>query len=310
LFVHCYRILGSVEDAEDALQETWIRAWRHLGSYASRAPFRAWLYKIATNASLDARTSQRARTISTLSFPQGDPTLPFSLPATEIAWIEPAPSSMLFATADTPALLYDERESVSLAFLAVLQLLPGRQRAALILRDVLGWSIPEVAEALDMTVAAVNSALQRARATMHDHNLASLEARRAPTATDRVHALLDRYVSAWQAADVTGLVSLLREDAVFSMPPLPQWFRGRADIALFAAGTLFPGDAASRFSLVAVSANGHPAFGVYQRDESGIFRPSSLQLLTIVDEEIAAIDSFLAFDERLFARFQLPGVLG
>lgn len=306
LLVHCYRVLGSLEDAEDALQETWLRAWRRLGTFEERAPFRAWLYKIATNSALDARSSRRTRSLPWMARPNADPGAPLSPPVMESIWIGPIPDAMLRDASPSPDALYESRESVSLAFLAVLQMLPPRQRAALVLRDVLGWSVPDVAGMLEMTVAAVNSALQRARATMQTHPAAGPHERRKPDSDDRIASLLSRYVRAWEAADSPALVALLREDAAFAMPPMPQWFRGRADIAAFLSSVLFVGDAPGRFRFLPTRANGSPAFAVYRRDDTGVFSPNALQVLTIVGDEIAAIDSFLSPDPRLLARFGLP----
>jgi RNA polymerase sigma-70 factor (ECF subfamily) len=197
-------------------------------------------------------------------------------------------------------------ESVSLAFLATLQLLPGRQRAVLILRDVLGWQAREVAELLDLTVAAVNSALQRARATLKKHRAALASETIAPASDERTATLLSRYVAAWETADVTRLVALLRDDAIYSMPPLPQWYRGRAAIQTFLETYLFVGPARGRFRLRSTQANGCPAFASYVRDEAGVYRPSALQVLTLADGQIARIHGFLAFDHQLFAHFGLP----
>jgi RNA polymerase sigma-70 factor (ECF subfamily) len=305
LLVHCYRILGSLEDAEDALQETWLRAWRHLHTFEGRAPLRAWLYKIATNAALDALSNRRVRSLPRFSLPPADVNAVHS-PAVESVWIEPFPNALLAAPQASPEMLYESHESLNLTFLAVLQFLPGRQRAALLLRDGLGWSVPEVAEMLETSVSAINSALQRARATMKSHGVAHLHQGPEFVPDDRTAALLTRYVQAWESADIPALTALLREDAAMSMPPLPQWYRGRVDIAAFLATIFASGERPAHFRLVATRANDAPAFAVYQRDEAGIYRPSSLQILTVIGDHVAAIDSFLALDSRLFARFQLP----
>jgi RNA polymerase sigma-70 factor (ECF subfamily) len=309
LLVHCYRILGSYEDAEDVLQETWLRAWRRLDTFEERAPLRAWLYKIATNAALDSRSSPRTRVLPTMAHPPVDPGAPPDSPALESLWIEPFPSGSSAALSSSPEAAVDAHENVTLAFLAVLQLLPPRQRAALLLRDGLGWGTGEVAETLQMSLAAVNSALQRARATMKTHGLARWNDHSAATVDRRTTDLLDRYVLAWEQADISTLVALLSDDASFAMPPLPRWYLGRADIAAFLAREVFVGDAPGRFRLAATRANDAPAFAVYQRDDTGVFRPTSLQVLTITGDQIAAITSFLSLDPRLLARFDLPPLL-
>jgi RNA polymerase sigma-70 factor (ECF subfamily) len=305
LLVHCYRMLGSFEDAEDTVQETFLRAWRRLESFEGRAPFRAWCYKIATHAALDARDHRRVRSLPTITRPPADPRDPLPPPSTELLWLEPLPDAVLAAESAGPEALYDVRESVALAFLAALQHLPGRQRAVLILRDVLAWRADEVAELLDMTVAAVNSALQRARATMRALPAAYRAAAPPPAADAWMATLLSRYVEAWESADVVRLAALLRDDAVLTMPPLPAWYQGRVAIQDFLLGHLFTGDAAGRFRLVPTRANGCPAFAAYTRGADGIFRPGGLQVLDIAGDRIAAIHDFLALDDRLFARFGL-----
>lgn len=308
LLVHCYRILGSFEDAEDALQETWLRAWRRLSTFEGRASLRAWLYKIATNAAVDACRNQRARRslpIHTLA--PGDPRDPLPAPSAEPLWLDPFPDALLPAAAG-PDALYDARESVTFAFLAVLQHLPARQRAVLILRDVLDWRAGEAAELLDLTVTAVNSALQRARSTMRAHAPRLHDATPAPPDA-RTTTLLMRYVQAWERADATFLASLLHEDAALTMPPLPFWLQGRSAIAEFLTANLFGGDADGRFHLVSTRANRCPAFAVYQRDETGRYRLGAIQVLTIADARIVEMHDFLSFDDRLFARFGLPLVL-
>jgi RNA polymerase sigma-70 factor, ECF subfamily len=310
LLVHCYRFLGSVDDAEDMLQETLLRAWRGLAGYAGRASFRAWLYKIATNVCLDALDRRRARTLpNTLSQPAAPEAL-LPAPVTEPVWLEPLPDSVLEAIpagahAD-PEAAYEARESVTLAFLALLQQLPGRQRAALILRDVLGFSADETAQMLDLSAAAVNSALQRARASLPSR----AERPAAPPPEGRLADLLKRYVLAWESADSAGLVRLLRDDVVLTMPPVPAWFSGRASVVRFLQGFLFSRpDAAGLLRLRPTRANGAPAFAVYERGAGGVYRPSALQVLTLAGEQIAQIDDFLSADPRRYARFGLPAAL-
>jgi RNA polymerase sigma-70 factor (ECF subfamily) len=305
LLVHCYRMLGSLEDAEDTVQETFLRAWHRLASFEGRATFRAWCYKIATHAALDARDRRRVRSLPTIAVAPADPRDPLPAPSAEPIWLEPLPDSLLSAESTSPEALYDLRESVALAFLAALQHLPGRQRAVLILRDVLAWHADEVAELLDTTVASVNSALQRARTTMRTLP-GTYQAELSAFAHDaQVATLLSRYVRAWETADVQGLTALLRDDAVLTMPPVPAWYQGRDAIRAFMQGYLFAGEAADRHRLVPTRSNGSPAFGAYARGADGVYRPGALQVLSISGDRIVAIHDFLALDERLFARFGL-----
>ena len=310
LLVHCYRMLGSLHDAEDALQETLLRAWRGLESFEGRSALRPWLYRIATNACLDAIASRRRRVLPNATNPAAEAGVPLPDPATEASWIEPMPDTLIdLRPAVNPEAHYDARESVTLAFLATLQTLPGRQRATLILRDVLGWRASEVADLLTTSVPAVNSALHRARASMkgYRHDRATV----VPTADDsrQTATLLSRYVDAWQAADAAGLVALLREDALMTMPPLPLWYQGRAAIRWFFESQLFGGDAVGRFRLVATAANGSPAFATYQGDDSGIYRLRVLQVLTIEARQVAEMHDFLAIGGQPFAGFELPPAL-
>jgi RNA polymerase sigma-70 factor (ECF subfamily) len=195
---------------------------------------------------------------------------------------------------------------VNLAVLSALQFLPGRQRAALILRDVLDWNAAEVADLLEVSAAAANSALQRARATLESRRTEMLGISARPTDAAHLQVILERYVTAWEASDTRLLVELLHEQAILTMPPLPAWFRGRAHIQQFLATNLFAGQPAGLFRLQATSANGCPAFASYRRDDAGIYRPAALHVLTIADEQIVEIDDFLALDDHLFARFGLP----
>jgi RNA polymerase sigma-70 factor, ECF subfamily len=309
LLVHCYRMLGSLEDAEDALQETFLRGWRRLDSLKEQTALRAWLYKIATNVSLDMLDNRKARSIPTLISAPADPQNPLPAPVNDPIWLDPLPDEYLDGLSLDPEARVETRESVALAFLAVLQSLPGRQRAVFILRDVLGWRAQEVSELLNITAAAVNSALQRARATIKKQQ-ADPELYRLAAAEDTLTAdLLSRYVVAWETADSTGLIALLREDAVLTMPPLPAWYRGRLAIKEFLDAYLFAGPSQGRFRLIATRANGCPAFAAYQRDENGVYRPVTLQVLTIVHGLIAQMDDFLSQDDKLFSRFNLPLVI-
>ena len=303
LRVHCYRMLGSLEDAEDILQETFLRAWRKLSTFEERATLRAWLYKIATNAALDLIESQRTRMMPNAAEPlsPGDP-LPQPLPDTY--WIEPLPDTLVDdQPSANPEIRYQAAESVTLAFLAALQRLPGRQRAVLILRDVLGWSAKETADILKMSPTAVNSALQRARTTIQQTRPTRPG---VSTPDDLIQPLLARYVKAWETADTGQLIALLREDAFMTMPPLPAWYRGREAIRWFLDSILFMPPMRKPMRLLPTRANGSPSFAIYQPDDTGVFHPVALHVLTIEDGLIAGIDDFLSFDGRLFARFELP----
>lgn len=306
LFVHCYRMLGSFEDAEDVLQETFLRAWRKLNTYAGQAALRAWLYKIATNASLDALDKRRSRGLPQMLYPASRPGEPFPDAIREPVWLEPLPDEWIDERpAANPEARYEARESVTLAFLAALQTLPGRQRAVLLLRDVLGWNTAETAKILDMTEAAVNSALQRARAALQEPEDGRRPAARRPD-NDQIASLLARYVKAWEMADAPALVALMREDIVLTMPPIPAWFQGRAAIQAFLEGFLFAGPAQGRFRLAPARANGGPAFAIYRQDGTGDWRPEALHVITLEYGQITAIHDFLTTDNKFFSRFGLP----
>ncbi len=309
LIVHCYRILGSFEDAEDLLQETLLRAWKRLDSFEGRSSFRAWLYKIATNTCLDGLDTRRRRGLPKELYARGQPTQPLPAPSREVIWVEPFPDELIDGQPYIyPEARYEVRESVTLAFIAALQKLPGRQRAVLLLCDVMGWSSNEAAEILDMTKAAINSALQRARETMKQ----PAEEKTIPTPgrlNEQMRSLLFRYVAAWEAADSAALVAVLREDVALTMPPLPIWFGGRADIQSFLDGYLFKSLDPFKVKLEAVRANGSPAFATYQMDKDGVYRAAALQILTIENGLITEINDYLTFDGRLFSRFHLDLVV-
>ena len=300
LHVHCYRMLGSLHDAEDALQETLLRAWRHLADFEGRSSVRAWLYKIATNVCLTAAAGRR----------EGPPPVP--QPAAggggDALHLAPYPDALLDeleAPLANPAARYDLRESVQLAFLAAIQLLPPRQRAVLILRDVLGWSAREVADLLDSSVAGVNSALQRARATLESLRLEGrLNTGRTVPPNEVERALLRRYVEAWEAVDIDGLVMLLKEDAVLTMPPFPFRYQGRSSIADFFS-SVPAGGALDQIRLLPTRANRQPALAAYVRDpDDGIHRAYGLMVLTLDGDTIAEITGFA--DPTLFRLFGLP----
>ena len=306
LFVHCYRILGSFEDAEDMLQETLLRAWKRLDSFEGRSSLRAWLYKIATNASLDALDSRRVRGLPGELYERGDPLRPLPEPVREANWVEPLPDDWIDGQPDIyPEARYEVRESITLAFVAALQKLPGRQRAVLLLCDVMGWSAKEAAEILDMTTAAVNSALQRAREALKQSERKAAAVR----LNDQLSALLARYVAAWENADSAALIALLREDVALTMPPFPVWFGGRADIKAFLDGFLFRSMDPFKVRLVPLHANGSPAFAVYQMDKEGIYRAVAIHILTLDEGQVVEIHDFLSFDGQLFKRFHLDLVV-
>ena len=307
LLVHCYRILGSFEDAEDMLQETFVRVWKRLDSFEGRSSLRAWFYKIATNACLDALDSRRVRGLPRELYASGDPKNPLPQPSQEVIWIEPFPDVMIDSQPSIyPEARYEVRESITLAFVAALQKLPGKQRAALLLCDVMGWSSAEAAEILDMTTAAINSALQRARETMKQ----PLERKTRPARlNEQLSSLLARYVAAWEAADSAALVAVLREDVALTMPPIPVWFSGRVDVKAFLDGYLFKDPNTTRLKLMPAQINGSPSFVAYQLDESGVYRAQALHILTIENGWISEINDYLSFDGELFLKLGLPLVV-
>ncbi len=299
---YCYRMLGSGFEAEDAVQETMVRAWRNQDRFEGRSSVRSWLYRIATNVCIDMhrQVQRRARPMELgPSSPPDSSLLGPMLP--EATWVTPIPDETVRPNSSDPAEISEYRESIRLAFVTALQHLPPRQRATLILCEVLRWQASEVAELLDSSVAAVNSALQRARATLRS---VSPEARTDPLDADA--ELLARYVEAFERYDIQGLVSLLREDAIQSMPPFELWLQGARDIGEW---MLQPGPDGCRGSrLVATSANGSPAFAQYRRDSEGGYVPWALQVLEISGHQIVGLSFFLAFldPERLFSSFGLP----
>jgi RNA polymerase sigma-70 factor, ECF subfamily len=298
---YCYRMLGSPFEAEDAVQDTFLRAWRAFDRFEGRAAFRSWLYRIATNVCLDMLNSRNRRARPMDFGPAVEPiesnlnTLP------EVTFIEPIPTSLISAESD-PAELAVQRDTIRLAFVAALQHLPSRQRAVLILCEVLRWKASEVAELLDTSVASVNSALQRARATLEQREIEATDAV-APMDPEQKD-FLERYVDAFERYDVDALTALLREDATQSMPPFDMWLSGREDVLKWWFG---PGIGCSGSRVVQVeSANGCLAFGQYKPSESGSgYDPWALQVLEIVDGKIVDITFFLS-TERLFPLWGLP----
>jgi RNA polymerase sigma-70 factor (ECF subfamily) len=308
LLAHCYRLSGSLQDADDLLQEGLLRAWRGLGSFEGRSSLRTWLFKVTTSACLDALEKRPRRVLPEDVGPAAVPGTGPSPAAGEPAWVEPWPDTAgeedLRAS---PEARYALRESVTLAFLVALQLLPAKQRAVLLLHDVVGWKASECGELLDLSVAAVNSALQRARETIDRRAPTLREASRAAK-DEKTAALLARYVAAWETADVDALVSLLREDATLSMPPLPQWLRGSKEIGVSLAEMVLVPGSAGAFRLAATRANGLPAFAAYRRDDAtGEYRPFALHVVEVVDGRISSIVAFL--DPAFHRAFGLPPVL-
>ncbi|HVX43015.1 MAG TPA: sigma-70 family RNA polymerase sigma factor [Mycobacteriales bacterium] len=299
---YCYRMLGSGFEAEDAVQDTMVRAWRSLEKFEGRSALRSWLYRIATNVCLDQLDgrNRRARPIDLSPAATASSTLTPGLP--EATWLEPMPDSRIVPQSADPAELTAARESVRLAFVAALQYLAPRQRAVLILREVLAWKASEVAELLGTTVASVNSALQRARATLAAGNVAETDPAR-PMDEDQ-QRLLARYVQAFESFDLDALTALLHEDATLSMPPYDLWFRGPDGIRGWMSA--WPGNGCRGSKLIPATANGTPAFGQYRPSgPGGSFQPWALQVIEMRGGQIVGLNSFLD-TERLFPLFGLP----
>jgi RNA polymerase sigma-70 factor (TIGR02960 family) len=302
LQVHCYRMLGSFQDAEDALQDTLLAAWQDLGGFEGRSSLRTWLYRIATNRCLNALRSASRRPATERDVPRVE--LPEPTRLGEVVWLEPFPDALLEGETGVPPgpeARYEQTESISLAFVTALQVLPPRQLAVLILRDVLGFHASEVAGMLDTTVESVTSALKRARA--------SLQRRRSPAAgrepalapgSPSEDAIVARFVRAWESADIDALVALLTDDVFISMPPMPFEYEGRDVVARFCA-SLF--GAGRRFDLVPTRANGQPAFGAYLRAPAGISYGVGLYVLTLTGDRICAMTRF---DNSVLPWFGLP----
>jgi RNA polymerase sigma-70 factor (TIGR02960 family) len=308
LQVYCYRFLGSMADAEDALQDTLLSAWQGLAGFEGRASVRTWLYRVATSRCLDTLRSARRR--PPLSAPPAGLEPPEPTRLGELLWLEPYPDAMLEGLADRapgPEARYEARESISLAFVTALQLLPLRQRAAVILRDVLGFHASEVARMLDTSEESVTSALKRARASLERHQRSAGPPAPAPrpgSAAER--QLVDRLTRVFETADIDGIVALLTEDVWLTMPPLPLEYQGRELAARFLVATAFrPGWTAR---LIPTRANGQPAFGFYARDpETGSFYTIGLMVLTLSGTRISAMTRF---DPGILPRFGLPAVVG
>ncbi|MGW0395420.1 sigma-70 family RNA polymerase sigma factor [Streptomyces sp. NPDC003042] len=302
---YCYRMLGSSFDAEDAVQDTYVRAWRAHEKFEGRSSLRSWLYRIATNVCLDLLNAgnKRARPMD-LGAPQHQASAVLN-ERPEVTWLEPVPDGRVLPQTADPAEMALAKESVRLAFVAALQHLPAKQRAVLILREVLAWKADEVAQLLDTTVASVNSALQRARATLAGRRLRESDPA-DPLDADQAE-LLERYLSAFEAYDISRLTTLLHEDAVLSMPPYDLWLQGHADIA---AWHLNQGIGCEGSRLIPTTANGMPAFGQYRPAASGEgHTPWALQVLEISDGRIVGLNAFLD-TARWFPLFGLPEQLG
>jgi RNA polymerase sigma-70 factor (ECF subfamily) len=303
LQLHCYRMLGSLEDAEDALQETLLSAWRGLADFSGRASLRTWLYRIATNTCLNTIRTKRRRPVKAWDIPGVVPPEPTRLG--EISWLAPLPDSLLEPTTDLPVgpeARYEQVESIALTFLAALQALPPQQLAVLVLRDVMGFRAREVAAMLETTVPSVNSALHRARSRLASHRPALRAGAPAPAGTEE--DLATRFARAYESSDVAALLELFTDDVFLSMPPLPLEYVGRSAAGRFFALLL---DSDRRYSLVPTRANGCPAWGAYVLGPDGVRRASGLFVVEVTGERIGALTRFEVGE---LARFGLPATLG
>lgn len=302
LHVHCYRMLGSLQDAEDVLQDTLLAAWQGLAGFEERASLRTWLYRIATNRCLNARRSLSRRKAKEWDVPGAEPPEPTRF--SEVLWLQPYPDALLEGAIDQPPgpeARIEQSESISLAFVTALQLLPSRQLAVLVLRDVLGFHASEVAEMLDSTVESVTSALKRARATLEKKSPSTgrAQARLAETSSTD-DAIVAKFVAAWESADLEAVVALLTEDVFVSMPPLPFEYEGREAAARFFAAILGSG---RRHEFVTARANGQPALGAYVRGPDGIRHGTGLFVFTVSGDSICAMTRF---ENTVFPWFGLP----
>lgn len=297
----CYRMAGSLSEADDLLQESLIRAWRGLPGFEGRSSLRTWLYRVAWSACIQALDNRPRRVLTVDIGNPADPDAPIP-PPTNDNWLGPCPAELYAGGDASPEARYSSRESVALAFLAALQLLPARQRAVLIARDVLGWSADECATALETTVASVNSALQRARETLDARS-----SRWRPRLPDdeATRTLLARYCDAWERADASALAQLLSEDATLAMPPIPVWLRGVTAICRSIDGMVFA-EGPGRWRFRVTEANGLPALAAYRRAEDGSYHAAAIHVLEVTDGKIAAITAFL--DPSLHRGFGCPAI--
>lgn len=302
LHAHCYRLLGSVSDADDALQDALLSAWRGLSGFEGRSSVRSWLYAIATHAAIRLSTRRPRRMVPFEHLGPADPRVPPGQLLTEIPWLEPYPEPAYVVSATTPEARYSASESIELAFVAALQHLPPNQRAVLLLREVLGFSAEETAAALETSVVSANSALQRARKALDEKMPAPSQAAvRRRLGDEAFRALVDRFVLAWQRADVDSIIEMLAEDATFTMPPLAEWFRGREAIRTFFAEQVF----ARRWRMVPSRTNGQPGLACYMWDEASQSYPLSvINIFSFEGERVRAISAFL--DPAWLRRSGLP----
>ncbi|TDD39922.1 sigma-70 family RNA polymerase sigma factor [Actinomadura sp. KC06] len=303
LLAHCYRMLGSMHDAEDLVQETYLRAWRSYENFEGRSSLRTWLYRIATNVCLTAIDQRGNRPMpSGLGAPSDEPERPV-VASPEVPWLEPVPDAVLGADAADPATIVAARESTRLAFVAALQHLPAKQRVVLILRDVLKWRAAEVAELLDTSTAAVNSALQRARAQLEENQPLRDELVEPTDPAQR--DFLERYAKAFEDADISGLIELFKKDVIWEMPPHLDWFVGAENVIRLIRTQCAPSPGDIR--MVPSAANGQPAFGLYMRGDDGVHRAYQLQVVSLTGDGVSHVSAF--FDTSLFAHFGLAEAL-
>ena len=300
---YCYRMLGSVFEADDAVQETMVRAWKAIDSFEGRSALRSWLYRIATNVCLDMLRGRQRRAVAMDLGPSGTAETFAGVTRPEEAWLTPIPDSRVVPDDGDPADVAAARETIKLAFVTALQHLPARQRAALILCEVLKWRAAEVAELLETSVASINSALQRARATLADRAI-DLDAVAAPTTNDGNSEVLARFVDAFERYDMDALVKLLHDDAVMSMPPFDFWLEGARTIVEFYVG---PGAACRDSKVIVTSANGAPAFASYKAEADGRYLPWAVHVLDVDGDVVVGQHSFIG--PRVFEAFGLPAHL-